>query len=258
MLKRLSTYVCALTLFTAIPVSCMAQQSAWNGSWKIDPATMKYDGATFTVATDSEGYTITREGTAMPKTVCDGQAKPGSSGASSTCTKSGSGYQVETVKDGKTISKMTVSLSEDGKTLTRKAEFFPPDDSPYTMTAISTRVSGGPGYDGVWKQTDMQESMDSGIITIAVHGDSIEFKETDAPKPMSCKLDGTETSFPGGGSMAVKQVDARTLKVIYRGDDGKVRRENTFALSADGKSLTETDVTPSPAPSTTSMTFHKM
>lgn len=44
--------------------------------------------------------------------------------------------------------------------------------------------------------------------------------------------------------MAVKQVDAHTLKVTCKGTDGMVREENTFVLSSDGKSIRETDVTP--------------
>jgi hypothetical protein len=56
--------------------------------------------------------------------------------------------------------------------------------------------------------------------------------------------------------MAVKMEGPNTLKVIYRAD-GKIRRENTFELSPDGKTIKETDVTPEPSPSTTSMMFHK-
>ena len=57
-------------------------------------------------------------------------------------------------------------------------------------------------------------------------------------------------------TMSVKQVSPTTLKVTYR-FDGEIRRENTFVLSPDGKTITETDVTPNPSPSTTSMRLHK-
>ena len=40
----------------------------------------------------------------------------------------------------------------------------------------------------------------------------------------------------------MKNADAHTLKVTY-GSDGKVRRENMLVLSADRKSISETDVT---------------
>jgi hypothetical protein len=86
----------------------------------------------------------------------------------------------------------------------------------------------------------------------------VDFKETDSAKPITCKLDGTEATFPGGGSMSVKLADPHTLKVIYKDGDGKVRRENTFALGEDSKTITETDVTPAPSPSTMSVVLHKI
>jgi hypothetical protein len=58
--------------------------------------------------------------------------------------------------------------------------------------------------------------------------------------------------------MAVKLADPHTLKVTYKGDDGKVRRENTFALSEDGATIIETDVTPAPSLSTMVVVLHKM
>jgi len=46
--------------------------------------------------------------------------------------------------------------------------------------------------------------------------------------------------------MSVKLADPHTLKVTYKDDDGKVRRENTFVLGEDGTTITETDVNPAP------------
>jgi hypothetical protein len=57
--------------------------------------------------------------------------------------------------------------------------------------------------------------------------------------------------------MAVKAIDPHTLKVFYAGDDGKVRRENTFVLSPDGKTISETDFTPAPGSAAMTLLFHK-
>ncbi len=94
-------------------------------------------------------------------------------------------------------------------------------------------------------------------LTVAIHGDSIDFKETDQPKPVTAKLDGSETKLPDIGTVAIKLVDPHTLKVVYR-IDGKIRRENTFALSPDGKTISETDFTPDPGASTQTMLLHRM
>jgi hypothetical protein len=94
------------------------------------------------------------------------------------------------------------------------------------------------------------------VLAIEVKGDSVDLKETDNDKPITCKLDGTPTTVSGTRTMSVKQDGPRTLKVTYS-NDGKVSRENTFVLSADGKTVKETDVTPAPSPSTMSVMFHK-
>jgi len=257
MIKRIGMSAVAVMCLFALNQSCVAQANPWNGSWKAEPSSYKYDGPTFSVATDAEGFTMTRGGKAQPKIVCDGKPQK-TDDTMTTCTKAGSGYTITTTKGGKTTRKATISVSADGKTRTSKQEVFPPDGPMFTMTAVSTRVSGGPGLAGEWKEIKNTSSDDKGVLTIAVKGDMIDFKETDAPKPTSAKLDGTPVKFPLGGSMSVKLADDHTLHVTYTDDKGVVRRNNTFALSADGKSITETDVTPAPSVSKMVVVLKKM
>jgi hypothetical protein len=253
MMRRLCVGVCSLMCLAA--ATSVAQGNPWNGSWKTDAASVKYEGPTFTVAMDPGGYSVTR-GSEVTKIVCDGKPQKQDDTMVS-CVKSAAGFSLTVTRGGKQIRKTAVSVSADGKTRTSKSENTPANGAPFSSTAIATRVSGGPGLAGVWKETKNTSSDDKGLLTIAVKGDSVDFKETDTPKPITCKLDGSETKIDGGATMAVKLADAHTLKVTYRGD-GKVRRENTFALSADGKTITETDVTPAPAVSTLSLSLHKM
>lgn len=258
-MKRISTSVLvfACPLFAVLP--CLAQANPWNGSWKIDPSSIKFDGATFSVATDSGGYVVTRQGKPSPKTVCDAKPhKDPADGAMVTCSKAGSGYVVEVSENGKRTNRITSSLSADGKMMTRKNQIYPSDgSSPFTITNDAKRVSGGPGMNGEWKIVTFKESQDKGVLSISVKGDMVGFKETDNDKPVMCKLDGTPVKF-GPGTMAVKSDGSHTLKVTYRDTKGNLSRDNTFVLSQDGGSLTETDVTPNPSPSTMSMKFHKM
>lgn len=256
-MKRYGMSLCALACFSALTLPCVAQDNPWNGSWKIDRDSMQYDGPTASIATDADGYTVTRGGKAMPKVVCDGKPNPPVDGTTTTCTKAGTGYEVENSRDGKPVSKVKVELSPDGQKMTRTIDVTPPDgSSPYTMTTTSKKVSGGDGFSGDWKETGFTESQDTGVLTIAVKGDSVDFKETDYEKPITVKLDGTPTDL-GMGTVSVKQVDPHTLKVTYSSKDGKVGRENTFVLSEDGKTIKETDVTPEPSPSTMSVMFNK-
>ncbi len=248
--------ICSFACLMTLTVPGLAQDSPWNGSWTMDRSTLKYDGPTVSIATDADGYTITRGGKAGPKVVCNGKPNPPDNGTVTTCTKTPTGYALTNSRDGRQVSKVKVDVSADGNKLTRTVEVLPPGQSPFTITLVSKRISGGEGAPVVWKETGFTESQDTGVLTILVKGDSIDFKETDSAKPVTCKLDGTATSLPGTRTMSVKREGPRTLKVTYS-DRGKVTRENTFVLSANGKTITETDVTPAPSPSTMSVQFHK-
>jgi hypothetical protein len=255
-MKRSTMSVCTLVCLVVLNLPCVAQVNPWNGSWKLDPASVKYVGPTYSVQTDAEGYTVTRQGKPDPKVICDGQPHAMPKGVTTVCTKAGSGYQVESNRNGKLASKVKIELAQDGNTRTATVRVFPEGAAPFTRTITSKRVSGGPGLSGVWKEVKVDEPDDQGLLTIEVKGDSVAFKETDVDKPITCKLDGTEMKTSANSTMSVKQISPTTLKVTYR-LDGEIRRENTFVLGANGKTITETDVTPSPSPSTTSMLLHK-
>lgn len=256
-MKRYGMSLCALACFTALTLPCVAQDNnPWNGSWKIDRSTLKYDGPTVSIATDADGYTVSRDGKPSPKVTCNGQPNAPVNGVVTTCNKVGTGYAVENTRDGKTVSRAKVEISPDGNKSTRTVDIMPPDGDPYTITMVSKKVSGGNGAPTVWKETGFTESQDTGILSVQINGDSVDFKETDNNKPITCKLDGTPTKF-GRGNISVKQDGPRTLKVTYSDAEGKVGRENTFVLSPNGKMVTETDVTPAPSASTMTVKFHK-
>lgn len=246
----------ALVSFVALALPCVAQQNPWNGSWKMDRSTFKYDGPTFSIATDADGFTVTRSGNAGSKVVCDGKPNSQANGSTSTCHKSAAGYELENTRDGKLVNKVKVEISSDGKAITRTLDITPPGGAPYTITATSRRVSGGPGLSGTWKEAAIKTSRDTGVLAIRINGDSVDFKESDNDKPITCKLDGSPTTISGTQTITVKQDGPRTLKVTYS-SDGKVDRENTLTLSSDGKTVEETDITPAPWPSTMSVTFHR-
>lgn len=257
MTKRYGISACALTSFVALALPCVAQQNPWNGSWKMDRSTFKYDGPTFSIATDANGFTFTRSGNAGYKVICDGKPNAQANGRTTTCHKSAEGYELENSRDGKPVSKTKLEISSDGKAITRTLEIMPPDgSSPYTITATSRRISGGPGLSGTWQESAIRTSRDTGVLTLQINGDSVDFKETDDDKPITCKLDGSPTTIKGTQTMTVKQEGPRTLKVTYS-SDGKIARENTLVLSPDGKTVKETDITPAPWPSTMSVTFHR-
>ena len=252
-MKRL--YLSLTLLSSVVGLNAAAQTNPWNGSWKADPASMKFSGGTMTIATDASGYTVTSsDGKQLTKVRCDGTPeRDESSGTMRSCTKTANGYEVTQTADGKVVRKSTVTA--EGKTMTIVRNVTPPSGDPYTMTIKHERVGSGKGVAGTWKEVGFTESQDTGILSIQVDADNIAFKETDMPAPLNLKLDGTDVQQPGGTASA-RLADDHTLKITYKDAKGTVRRENTFVLSSDGNTITETDVTPTP-PSTMQLTLHK-
>lgn len=163
---------------------------------------------------------------------------------------------MERKEGGKPTNEEKLEISLDGNAIIRTLDIAPAGGSPYTVTATSRRISGRPGLSGTWKETAIRTSRDTGVLAIQMNGDSVDFKETDDDKPITCKLDGSPTTISGRQTMTVKQDGPRTLKVTYS-NGGKVDRENTLILSPDGKTVKETDITPAPWASTMSVTFHR-
>jgi hypothetical protein len=254
--------VSAAVVAATLSFPCLAQSapsaSDWNGSWKTDPASMHFDGTVYSITTDANGFAIASGGKEFSKMECMSKPVTSPSGSVNTCVKAGTGYSVTTTRDGKTVSVISMSVASDGKKMMRVAKYTPATDDPYTMTLTYERVGSGSGMAGSWKETGFSESQDTGILGIEVTGDSVAFKETDSPKPMVCKLDGTPTVTNGKSTMSVTAIDPHTLKVKYMSGDGKIVRENTFALSLDGKMISETDFTADPTPSAETQLFHKM
>jgi hypothetical protein len=249
--------VCAVVGAMGLGQAAMAQSSPFNGQWKADKDSMKYEGPISTVTKTAGGFTVVGMGPTAQKIICDGKPHPSNNKTMTSCVMSGGECALEVTKDGKMVRKATISISADGKTRSTKAQIFPPDASPYMVTSESKRVGSGTGMAGRWQETTFAASTDNGVLAIDVKGDMVAFKETDSVKPMDCKLDGTPTKFGDGGLMAVRLASPHVLKVTYKDSDGTLRRTNTFALSADGKTITETDITPAPGSSKMVLTLHK-
>ena len=193
MTKQYGISACALMSFVALALPCVAQQSPWNGSWKVDRSTFKYDGPIFSIATDADGFTFTRGGGAGQKVVCDGKPDQHPNGSTTTCRQSAEGYELENTRDGKPLSNEKLEISPDGKTVTRTHEVMAPDVTPFTVTATSTRVSGGPGLSGTWKESGIRTSRDTGVLSIQI------------TVTASTSRRRTTTSQPPVSSMALRQ-----------------------------------------------------
>ena len=193
MAKRHGISASVLASLAALTLHCAAQQNPWNGSWKADRSTFKYDGPTFAISTDADGFTIMRSGEAGFKVVCDGKAIQHPNGSSTTCRQSAVGYELENTRDGKPVSREKLEITPDGKTVTRIHDVMAPGVIPFTVTATSMRISGGPGLSGTWKEAAIRTSRDTGVLSIQI------------TVTASTSRRRTTTSQPPVSSMALRQ-----------------------------------------------------
>jgi hypothetical protein len=261
-MKHIGINVFALACVVGLSVPCVAQDNPWNGSWKLDKSTVKFDGPIISVATKENSFIVSRYGRLAPNHICDGQPRKQDDGRGTTCITTSTGYVIITAatEDGKQPElKETVSFSKDGNSMTIVNDTTQ-QGRPIKTQYISKRISGGPGFGGEWKQVTPTESpSDPGILGIDVQGDSVVFTHSDSMKPMTYKLDGTPTTIGGQRTVEAKLDGSHTLTVTNR-NNGNVAQEITFVLSADGHTIQEKEVTPEPAPGKTLvsyMTYHK-
>jgi len=147
-------------------------------------------------------------------------------------------------KDGKVLSSMTHTLSEDGKTQTIKGTETKPDGTTADFNVVLKKVSGGPGWGGTWESTDVKFTSPDEWNIETYDGDGLTFKVPAYQDVLSMKFDGKDYEEKGpnvapGSTSAGKRVNLRTLEVTDK-VKGAVMDNTKFEVSQDGKTLTLT------------------
>jgi hypothetical protein len=222
-----------------------AAELPYAGKWKVNPGKSQFTGTTTTFEQAGPGeMQMTAEGQTY-KFKVDGQEYPALYGSKAAWKQlDPNTWQTTYTMNGKLFSVDTTKLSADGKTMTvvSKREVA---GKPHEDTMTMERVSGGPGLAGKWKTTkvklDAPESMD-----LVSAGDELIWKFPEMQSECRTKFDGkdyqcTGGMIPPGFSMSFKKTSDRTFDLTEK-MDGKVIYTGSYALSADGKTLTATAV----------------
>jgi hypothetical protein len=156
-------------------------------------------------------------------------------------------HKVEVVgtKDGKLAFRATLSVSDDGKTLTRDFEQHMPGSSqPANTTSMFSRVgepeTGAGAISGSWKLEKFESASPNWLtFTFASTGDGLNYKASTG-EMYHAKFDGKDYPYqndPGTTSVVLKKVDANPVEETDK-RDGKVIAVSRLSVSEDGKSLT--------------------
>ena len=237
------------TALAVVCVPCLAADSPFDGTWKLNPAKSKLSGESYTVSMKADGmFHFSAGGAIMYDYACDGKPYPAMADRTISCTTSADGVTDYTFKIGdRTLRTMHEVIAADGKTLVETHVSYRPDGSSSTGESTYVRTAGTTGPVGTWKDVKA-ESTNASVMKIKVSGASMHVEEPSYSESYDAKLDGTPATVSGptvpkGAAMALTKESGTKLR--YKEMlNGTLLVEGTQAVSADGMVLTEEEWIP--------------
>ena len=241
-LHRLLSLVVTVALAAT---SVLATQALpYAGTWKMNPAKSDFGQTTTTYEQLPTGEMKWTAGGQSYTFKLDGKDYPAFFGAEAAWTALGpTSWQTVWKLKGKVLSTDTFTLSPDGKSLTVHSKGTKPNGEPMDDTMVSERVSGGPGLTGKWKTKNVKSASPS-VLEIATAGtDGMTFKIVDMQLTCAAQFDGKDHPCSGptlgpGWTIAVAKQGAQGFDMTVK-NTGKLVFKSVYAVSADGKTLTE-------------------
>jgi hypothetical protein len=240
--RLIRTCLTVLALSTA--ARCLAADSPWDGTWKLNRARSQMTGATFTYSKNPDGSLRYSNGSSVAYNfACDGKEYPTVSERTITCTTTGDTiYETTTKSNGKILTVSHRLLSADGKTMTMETMGVQPDGTTFTDRNTFQRVSGTTGLVGKWRTTKTASTTPE-IEVMKVTGEMMHTEFPGYQDRVDAKMDGSDAPFvgatlPPGLTVAIRVEGPRRLHVTQK-MNGKVLGETTQTVSEDGKTLTE-------------------
>jgi len=236
----------------SIALACLVAGSLWAsddpfcGKWKLSMAKSQFTGDQIQVqALGGEKYKWTVGNVSDTITYDGTEQKPDRFGRTVSMAPDGpNNWKMVIKKDGRVISIMTHTISEDGKTQTIKGTDTKPDGTSSDFDVTWKKVSGGSGWAGTWEETDVKFTSPDEWEIAPYEGDGLTFNTPAYHETLSMRFDGKEYEEKGpdvapGSTSSGKRVNAHTLDVTVK-VKGEVMRKTKYEVSQDGKTLTLT------------------
>jgi hypothetical protein len=234
----------ALLLVACASVPAMAAESPFQGTWKLDPEKSRFTGDTFTYSVAPSGLMRYSNGSTREFDFgLDGKPYPNMGGYTVSWTPAGeNAWDSEWRLGDKVMGRAHRTLSADGKTLTIESTGFRADGTEAKETDVYTRVFGGPGLPGTWRNIKVQTSSTTYIIGIPAPG-QIRIESPADRETVAGPTDGTALPYvgpdtPEGYTISFTVTGPSSLKYTNQ-YKGKVMNLGTMAVSRDGKTMTQ-------------------
>lgn len=246
-MKRL--LIAGLALALLVP-ACALAQSAFNGTWKLDPTTVHSSGGEAMIISLKNGmYHCNCHPPIAVK--ADGQDHPvkGHDDFNTVAIKVVTDHTIQRTykKDGNVVSESTIAVSADGKTATNEFNNNNGSDHAAGNVVLKRVAKGAPGSNAVagsWR-LDHVASASGNVFdpTYKVEGKTVT--STDAGgDSYTANLGGKAVpnmeNGKADGTVSVKMLGKNTLRETYA-KNGKVTSTSTMTISADGKTMKMVD-----------------
>ena len=236
----------------SIALACLVAGTLWAsddpfcGKWKLSMAKSQFTGDQIQIqALVGEKYKWTVGNVSDTITYDGTEQKPDRFGRTVSMAPDGpNNWKMVIKKDGRVISIMTHTISEDGKTQTIKGTDTKPDGTSSDFDVTWKKVSGGSGWAGTWEETDVKFTSPDEWEIAPYEGDGLTFNTPAYHETLSMRFDGKEYEEKGpdvapGSTSSGKRVNAHTLDITVK-VKGEVMRKAKYEVSQDGKTLTLT------------------
>lgn len=247
-MPKLLYCACTALLCAATVSPCLAANSPWNGTWKLNNAKSNFTGDTFSITMKDDGAFRYSDGPITYDFACNGTAYPTFANRTITCTGGVQRGYTFTMKAGSTVlSKSYRVISPDGKTMTVQNTTTNPDGSTSMYQETYKRVgetSGSKSTLGIaakWKNVSAKET-GTHTMVLAVNGNMINVQYPESQENISGKMDGSDLkvsgpNIPAGAYETFKTEGANKLHFTIKYKD-KVLEEGDETLGPDDKTLT--------------------
>ena len=196
---------CAVAVVMAVAASAAAQEPTFSGTWKLNMAKSQLTGQTVKfekkpdglIHFDSQGFAYDFD--------LEGKEHPMPDGSTTAWKQvNPTTWDATQRANGKVIGTYHSVLSGDSLALVFRMQ--KPDGTSSDMTSNWTRVSGGPGFFGTWKSTEVKGAAPG--LEVALQGPTgITFKVPDAQMACTGSFDGKDYPVAMAGK-AIKQTFA--------------------------------------------------
>jgi len=237
--------------YLAVGLACLLAGRLWAaddpfcGKWKLNMGKSKFSGERSKIEDLGGNKYKWTSGEVSDTITADGTDQPVHFGRTISIAPQGPNEWKMVIKqDGKVLSSMMHTLSDNGKMQTIKGTSTKPDGTTSDFNVQLKKVSGGSGWAGTWESTEVKFTSPDEWEIAAYEGDGLTFNTPSYQDTLSMKFDGKDYEEKGptvapGATSSGKRVNAHTLDITDK-VKGQVLDQTKYEVSPDGKTLTLT------------------